>query len=394
MPVSPRTTDLGRGAQHGTGKNCIIFHITFQNYLISWTYGIPGSEGVRIITCAVQCSVLHCNPVHSSKGLQCNLQKPETWQCTQCKLKCSSLVNLDLHLDAKHPPSPKKQPEFTLMVGDSTMKTVNGRKVEQAMGGGQLLCDGSRAGATRQRSPRGGHPGRAYNSVPNWPEGKFTQSSFQEVVPRLLSTRPYRNLVIQSPTSDITNLWGVPEEHLHRDLVLQSARNMVTTAEHAIAHTPSLRKVLILGMLPREDHLLLASHAAFYNSTLRELVAASPLHLQIHVGSHSTLTPNTEAKKVAIFGPISRSDGIHLKGAEGVRRHTSSVVSALQAAGLAPLASQLAATYHTQSSSQQAARNQSSDWATQGRRGAARAQQPASYSQALQTSNQWQVLNC
>ena len=267
------------------------------------------------------------------------------------------------------------------MVGDSTMNTVNGRVVERALGGGGLVT-GRSAESSGRRSPRAGHPGRAYNSAPNWPGSVFPQSSFKDVVPRLLARGKYRNLVLQSPTSDITNLWGVPQEHLHQGYVVQSARNMVATAERALAHTPALRKVVILDMLPREDHLLLASHAAYYNSSLRELVAASPLHSQIHVCSHSSLAPSTEAKKVAIFGPDSRSDGIHLKGAEGAKRHTSSVVAALQSAGLAPPSSQLAAT------------SQGSSWATQGPRGAARVQPVGSYSQALQTTNSWQVLNC
>ena len=331
-------------------------------------------------------------PAPTPTQTQPKQSKAETWPCTQCRFKCSSLAKFNSHLDAKHP-SQRKEKDNTLMIGDSTMNTVNARVVEGALGGGGLVT-GRSVEAPSRRDPKSGHPGRAYNSAPDVPGALFPRSTFQEVVPRLLARGTYRNLVLQSPTSDITNLWGVPQEHLHQGLVLQSARNMVLTMERAIAHTPSLRKVLILDMLPREDHLLLASHAAFYNSTLRELVAASPLQSQIHVASHSTLTPNTEAKKVAIFGPTSRSDGIHLKGAEGVRRHTSSVVAALQACGLAPPASRRAASSSTPNPNQQAATIQPSGWTTQGSRGAARAQQPASYSQALQTSNQWQVLNC
>ena len=72
------------GARHGTEKNCITLHITFQNYLISWTYGIPGSEGVRIITCAVQCSALHCKPVQSSKRLHCSRPTKRCKRRGQC----------------------------------------------------------------------------------------------------------------------------------------------------------------------------------------------------------------------------------------------------------------------------------------------------------------------
>ena len=195
------------------------------------------------------------------------------------------------------------------------------------------------------------------------------------------------------PTAHL-RLPGVPTAHLRlpclhplpnsdRGLVLQSAQSILKTTEQAMAHTRSLRKVVIMEMLPRDDHPHLSPLSCLFNTTLRELVASSPLHLQIHVASHHTLTPTSEGKKVAIFGPRSSpsSDGIHLKGVQGVQRHTSSVIGILQAAGVAPPSSQLAASSPT------------ATWATQGRRGAARPQPARTYSEAVQVSNQWWALN-
>ena len=153
-----------------------------------------------------------------------------------------------------------------------------------------------------RRSPRAGKPGRAYNSVSSWPNAKYTESSLETVVPHLLSQAnlPVTTLVIQSPTSDITNLQAVPEGD-HKDLVLQSARNVVNTVERALAAHPSLRKAVILEQLPRKDSIHLFSLTHVYNSTLQQLVAASHNNSQLVVVGHPSLSPTTEAKTTAMF---------------------------------------------------------------------------------------------
>jgi hypothetical protein len=192
------------------------------------------------------------------------------------------------------------------------------------------------------------------------------------VVPQLLSQAksPITTLVVQAPTSDITNLQAVPEMD-HKDLVLQSARNVVHTVEQALADNPALRKAVILEQLPRKDSIHLFSLTHVYNTTLQQLVAASHHNSRLVVVGHPSLSPTTEAKTTAMFGSPSspRRDGIHFRGSEGVRRHTNSVFSALKSAGLA-------------------------GWNTQGSRGAARLHPPGSNSQALQTENRFQPLNC
>ena len=263
---------------------------------------------------------------------------------------------------------------MTLLVGDSSMKTVNCRVVEASLGGGKFVCGEHIAlPQAGRRSPRAGRPGRAYNSVSSWPNAKYTESSLDTVVPQLLSQSksPITTLVVQSPTSDITNLQIVPERD-HKDLVLQSARNVLNTVQRALADHPALRKGVILEQLPRKDSAHLSSLTQLYNTTLQQLVAASHHNQQLVVVGHPSLSLTTEAKTTAMFGPPAspRSDGIHFRGSEGARRHTDSVLSALKSTGL-------------------------TGWSTQGRRGAARFQPSDTYNQqTMQPGNRFQPLNC
>ena len=249
------------------------------------------------------------------------------------------------------------------------MNTVNGRVVEAALGVGFLT--GRSATSSGPRSPLAGHPGQAYNSVSTYPGSKFPESSFELVVPRLLSNHSVTNLVLQSPTSDVTNLSQLPESQ-HQDLIKQSARNMLAVMERARAEHSSLRKVIILDQLPRADSDHLSHLASIYNTTLRDLVAAAlpSNQCQMLVAAHPSLQPTSQATKSALFGsPSARSsDGIHFRGKEGNKRHTSSVISAIKSVGL-------------------------DDWTVQGRLGAASQRNDQTYSQAVGTSNQFARLN-
>ena len=88
------------------------------------------------------------------------------------------------------------------------------------------------------------------------------------------------------------------------------------------------------------------------------------------VASHASLDPQEPALRTAVFGsPSARgTDGIHYRGKEGRNRHTSSVIAALKSAGLG-------------------------GWSYQGPRGAARPRTAVTYSQVVQTNNQFEGLN-
>ena len=108
--------------------------------------------------------------------------------------------------------------------------------------------------------------------------------------------------------------------------------------ERARADHAALRKIVMLELLPRADNEQLASLSTIYNITLRQLVAAAPLinGCELLMASHSSLLPATQdpAIRSAVFGaPSARgTDGIHFRGSEGRRRHTSSVITALKSA--------------------------------------------------------------
>ena len=221
-----------------------------------------------------------------------------------------------------------------MLIGDSNMKTINCRTVEAALGGGKLLCGSHISSSNKEvRTAETGRPGSAYNSVPDYPGARFRRSSFKEVVPQMLAKQICDNLVLQSPANDITNLSQVPE-HQHQGWAEASSRNMVNIAEQAIIKYPNIKKVVLLEHLPRADSDHNAALAVHSNSALRKFASSSIFSNQIVVASHPSLDLLTEKKTVAIFGPRNRGDGIHLRGSEGPRRHTSSVISALQSVGI------------------------------------------------------------
>ena len=149
-------------------------------------------------------------------------QPQQPYACNDCRYRCKDFRNLDQHIATKHQ-RPHHIPDLTLLMGDSHMKTVNCRKVEAALGGGKFVCGEHIAiQPPGRRSKRAGKPGRAYTNVGSWPNAKYTESSLEKVVPELLaqSKSPITKLVIQSPTSDLTNLRSL-HEPTHKGLVHQ-----------------------------------------------------------------------------------------------------------------------------------------------------------------------------
>jgi hypothetical protein len=150
---------------------------------------------------------------------------------------------------------------------------------------------------------------------------------------------------------------------------------MMTIMERARSAHPSLRKIVVLEHLPRTDYDHYSTLSSLYSTTLRNLVAAAPSNSQceIVVAGHPSLLPATKdpAIRAAVFGaPSARGiDGIHFRGKEGSKRHTTSVIAALKSAGLG-------------------------GWRSQGPRRAGRQEAARSYSQVVHTSNQFEVLNC
>ena len=142
--------------------------------------------------------------------------------------------------------------------------------------------------------------------LPNWPGAAlYPQSNFYDIVPKLLSTDTFTNLVLLPPTSDLTNLPGEVREDSHQALAEQSALNLYHTAVKALKKNQTLKKVVMFEMPPRDDSSHLSNLAKSYNSALRGLVTTSPvassLAQRITVVGHPSLTTTTDSQRQALF---------------------------------------------------------------------------------------------
>jgi hypothetical protein len=283
-----------------------------------------------------------------------------TFSCGQCRYMCSNSDKLDQHIALQHNKPNTDVVVNTLMVGDSHIKTVKPRVVEKAVGGRLFVPGYSR--------PRG--QGRAYCSSRDWPNARFPDNSLEYKVPELLSERDYKNLIIQAPCNDITNLKVFKNEAYQYSLAEQSSYNTLAVAENALREFTSLEKVIILERLPRADNDRLSELSLHSNNVLHQAAESSEFRDRISVRRHTSFRFDTEEKIVDIFGHYSspRYDGIHLVGKLGRQLYTDSVLTAVRTAGI-------------------------SDWTTQGIRCSARVQSNIDTYNVV-TNNKYGMLNC
>ena len=107
---------------------------------------------------------------------------------------------------------------FTLLVGDSHLGSVNRRQLERGLGRGARLVT---PGATR--------PGedRAYCSSADWPGIRFKENTLVQMVPELLGERMYSKMIMMAPTNDISNLVSISSQEEREHLAILSARNTI-----------------------------------------------------------------------------------------------------------------------------------------------------------------------
>ena len=258
-------------------------------------------------------------PVHPSPKMR------PTLKCDACDHKTTSERRMDNHVRNfhTHTEASSNRKTFTLMVGDSHLSSVSRSEVERGLGRGARLVT---PGASRPREDR------AYCSTPDWPGAWFKQNSLQQMVPELLGERKYSNLILIAPTNDISNLREVGSRKERERLAIQSARNTLWVAEEALK---SVEEVLIMEQPTRADEL--AELSEFSASKLREFAGRSRMAGRIKVGSNRSDCCTTEDQKTLVFGELSSSkvDGIHMKGEDGRKFLTETVVEATKVAGLA-----------------------------------------------------------
>ena len=103
----------------------------------------------------------------------------ESYNCRKCDHSTSSKELQRQHIQVKHGKYVNSPNWF--MIGDSHLNSVKPWMVEKATGG-KLFCPGSI------------HPkeGRAYCSTRQWPNAKFPHNNHTDMVPKLLSQRPFK----------------------------------------------------------------------------------------------------------------------------------------------------------------------------------------------------------
>ena len=153
----------------------------------------------------------------------------------------------------------------------------------------------------------------------------FPDNNHTEMVPRLLSQRPFKGGIILAPGNDISNLAnsGRAEQY---SMAEQSALIMVKVAERALENNSTLEKLVLVEYPPRADSVHLAQVTKHANQVLRETVDRSRFVQQIVVGNMNKLKFSNKDEMVARFGPQNRNpryDGIHFRGKQGKYLYTA-----------------------------------------------------------------------
>ena len=117
-----------------------------------------------------------------------------------------------------------------LLSGDSHLKAICKEKLEKETGRSIEIL-------------------KTYNSRDNWPNALKPLISISSVLLENVKSRA-TNLVLTSPTSDITNLRGMSKSEQIKWIDL-SAKTVISTAEMCLIRYPALMKVSIVEHLPR-----------------------------------------------------------------------------------------------------------------------------------------------
>ena len=112
----------------------------------------------------------------------------EKHSCENCETDFKSKADLTKHITVKHPLR-----DWALLVGDSHVKSVNSRYIERRLKGNRL------------RNPAASSPreGSSYTTTRDWPGAQFPDSNLADRVPKLLKERPYKSMVVLTPSNNI-----------------------------------------------------------------------------------------------------------------------------------------------------------------------------------------------
>ena len=271
----------------------------------------------------------------------------EKFNCNKCQFECYSQTTLKRHIEKNHKKSqpstnqarpaevidieetegdkiPEQTPGWTLLVGDSHVKSVKTRAVEKALNHKE----------NRLRNPAFAKPkeGSAYTTTRFWPNARYPKNNLENKLPELLRQRPYKNAIVLTPSNNIKNIKDMPKEE--QDLLaVQTSLETLAIVEKAIHDFPSLEKAVLVELPPRADSERLSELVEFANFVLKSAVEKSKYRNKITIASLYSLYAQSEYD---IFGSSSspRSDGIHMRGRRGSRLFTDCILNAVKSAGL------------------------------------------------------------
>ena len=245
----------------------------------------------------------------------------------QASLHSTTRLRPPILIDIEEPEVDNRRepaPGWTLLVGDSHVKSVNTRAVEKALNQKK----------NRLRNPAFAKPkeGSAYTTTRFSPNAKYPENNLENKLPELLNERPYKNVIVLTPSNNITNIKEMPNEEQNQ-LAVAVARETLGVVEKALKDFPNLEKAVIVELPPRADSHRLSELVEFANFVLKSSVEKSKYRNQISIAS---LDPLYDHSEYAIFGSPSspKSDGIHMRGNRGSRLYTDCILNAVKSAGL------------------------------------------------------------
>lgn len=207
----------------------------------------------------------------------------------------------------------------TLVVMDSHVKSLKARKIEEVLGG--RLYTGQYCWEMR-----------AFNSG-QWPNAKHPHQNQKSVVPKLLSKRPYTDLILNASCNDVSNLKDIEDGCLMLNMAKKSSLNTVQVAVSALAEFPSLRHVLIIPRTPRLDDELLGDVSMYGNDCLESAIADTGLE-NIKLGCLSSIPYKTEMEIKELFGAGPKRDLLHMRGVRGRDLFTQAMIKSIKDSGL------------------------------------------------------------
>ena len=166
----------------------------------------------------------------------------------------------------------------------------------------------------------------------------FPAKNFSDVVYDNLKNsggEEYDVLVMSAPSVDISNLNpSNMNKNIIEDKIYQSSKNMIKTAEEALANnTGSLKKVIIMEHPPRFDGQR-SQLVKIANNALTHFRLLSSYKDMIVIGQHSLESSGSGYTHMARYQDYytGRYDGVHLYGITGTKDYTNSVDTLLMMA--------------------------------------------------------------